>query len=110
MPITDAAASAGDVSAARSFWARARELPKADPVVALEADAHLAAAGGDPSTARTHIDAALSLIDGRAALAAAADLRQRLAAERLRLRRQSWSGSTSRNSRQRKAASSRTRF
>lgn len=80
----DAAASAGDVSAARSFWARARELPKADPVVALEADAHLAAAGGDPSTARTHIDAALSLIDGRAALAAAADLRQRLAAERLR--------------------------
>lgn len=76
------AARHGDLDLAVSCWARAANLPGADPVVAFEARARSAIAGG--ADARATIDAAIAVIDERAAIATAPDLRHRIGADRVR--------------------------
>lgn len=79
----DVALNVGDSAAAQSFWARVDDLSPGDPVLVLDARARSAAAGGDRAEAEARIADALALIDARAELAAAPDLRQRIATERI---------------------------
>ena len=73
---------AGDLELAEACWARAASLSGADPVIISEARARSAIAEG--ADARADIDAALALIDERAAIATAPDLRHRIGADRVR--------------------------
>lgn len=73
---------AGDLELAEACWARAASLSGADPVMLFEARARSAIAEG--ADARADIDAALALIDERAAIATAPDLRHRIGADRVR--------------------------
>ncbi|CCI52280.1 hypothetical protein BN13_1540011 [Nostocoides jenkinsii Ben 74] len=84
--LTSAAASRdrGDLASARARWARVPTIVNGDPVAALEAQARMDLLDGQHQRAAQWIASALQVVDQRAAVAAAPDLRQRISARRIR--------------------------
>ena len=77
-----AAARRADLGAAQGYWAYAARPGPGDIVTRLEARARDAISRADLTRAAAEIAEALAVIDGRAALASAPDLRHRIAADR----------------------------
>ncbi|HRC42002.1 MAG TPA: hypothetical protein PLK69_10830, partial [Tetrasphaera sp.] len=77
-----AAERVGDLSAAEHYWQQVADHEGTEVTVGYEARARSALARGAPARAHREIVQALRVIDARAALASAPDLRHRIAADR----------------------------